>query len=212
MNVLIAHCVVDYHLMGIPTLLTPRLLIREYTQQDLNSRHQLTQRAFQITCSVDSIQQWLDWTLAAYRGLERLHQPPYGDYLVALRGSQQVVGSIGLVPAMVPWNVFDSTADSSMLDRVTTEMGLFWAIDPDFWGNGYATEAASAFVAYAFETLKLKQLVATTERDNLPSQRVMTKLGMQVLQNPTQEPFWFEVVGLLTYHDWNLIRSKIEKI
>ncbi|MFZ4825912.1 MAG: GNAT family N-acetyltransferase [Phototrophicaceae bacterium] len=196
--------------MGIPVLITPRLLIREYTQQDLVHRHELTQRAFQITCSIQSIQEWLDWTLAAYRGLERLYQPPYGDYLVALKDNHQAIGSVGFVPSLIPWNVFDSAVDRSMVDRVSTEMGLYWAIDPDFWGNGYATEAANAFITYVFETLKLKQIVATTEYDNLQSQRVMTKLGMQVLRNPTEEPPWFEVVGVLGYAEWKSLRSKGE--
>ena len=196
--------------MGVPTIIADRLIIREYTQQDLMYRHELIERAFNITCSIQSIEQWLDWTLSAYRGLERLHQPPYGDNLIEIKETHQPIGSIGFVPTMIPWKVFESTIEPTLVDRVSAEMGLFWAIQPNLWGRGYATEAAHAFVRYAFDVLKLNQIVATTEHDNLRSQRVMAKLGMKVLSNPTTEPFWFEVVGVLHYVDWRSLSPKSE--
>lgn len=43
----------------------------------------------------------------------------------------------------------------------------------------------------------MQRVVATTERANVASQRVMQKLGMKVMINPLADPFWFEVVGVL---------------
>lgn len=87
-------------------------------------------------------------------------------------------------------------ADSAA-DRFTLEMGLFWALGNEFRGQGYATEAARAVVDYALRALNLARVVATTEYDNLASQRVMERLGMTIERNPRQEPAWFQVVGVL---------------
>ncbi len=47
------------------------------------------------------------------------------------------------------------------------------------WGQGIATEAAGALVAYALGTLPLPRLVAVTYPDNRASQRVLDKLGFE---------------------------------
>jgi RimJ/RimL family protein N-acetyltransferase len=45
------------------------------------------------------------------------------------------------------------------------------------WGRGIATEAASALVDHAFSRLALPRVVAVVYPDNLPSRRVLAKLG-----------------------------------
>jgi RimJ/RimL family protein N-acetyltransferase len=54
-----------------------------------------------------------------------------------------------------------------------------WRFHPDAWGQGYATEAAKAALAYGFETLKLPEIIAFTARTNLASQSVMRRIGMR---------------------------------
>ena len=46
------------------------------------------------------------------------------------------------------------------------------------WGRGYATEAARAAIAFAFEELGLDRIVAVTEPQNVASRRVMEKCGL----------------------------------
>jgi len=58
-----------------------------------------------------------------------------------------------------------------------TEVG--WVLGQAYWGKGYAPEAAGASLAYAFETVGLQEVVAFTAHQNLPSQRVMEKIGMR---------------------------------
>ena len=53
-----------------------------------------------------------------------------------------------------------------------------WLLGQQFWGQGYAPEAAAAALQHAFDVLEHDDVVAFTARINLPSQRVMTKLGM----------------------------------
>ncbi len=52
-----------------------------------------------------------------------------------------------------------------------------WAIAPERWGQGLATELAHACVETAFGPLGLLELVAFTLPDNIASRRVMEKAG-----------------------------------
>lgn len=52
-----------------------------------------------------------------------------------------------------------------------------WAITPDRWGQGLATEIAQASVGVAFEALGLNEIIAITLPDNAASRRVMVKAG-----------------------------------
>lgn len=52
-----------------------------------------------------------------------------------------------------------------------------WAIIPERWGQGLATELAHACVEVGFEQLGLLEIVAFTLPDNLASRRVMEKSG-----------------------------------
>jgi ribosomal-protein-alanine N-acetyltransferase len=45
------------------------------------------------------------------------------------------------------------------------------------WGQGYATEAARAVLAWGFETLELNRVQATVDTRNAASARVLEKLG-----------------------------------
>jgi RimJ/RimL family protein N-acetyltransferase len=53
-----------------------------------------------------------------------------------------------------------------------------WRLARSCWNLGYATEGARAVVAFAFETLRLAELVSFTVPANAPPRRVMEKLGM----------------------------------
>jgi ribosomal-protein-alanine N-acetyltransferase len=49
----------------------------------------------------------------------------------------------------------------------------------DRWGNGYATEAATAAIRYGFDELELDRIVAVTLPTNQASRRVMEKCGLR---------------------------------
>jgi RimJ/RimL family protein N-acetyltransferase len=49
-------------------------------------------------------------------------------------------------------------------------------------GQGYATEAARAVLAYAREALGHETILAITAPDNTPSQRVLEKIGLKFVQ------------------------------
>ena len=62
-----------------------------------------------------------------------------------------------------------------------------WRLATSAQGYGYATEGARALIEHAFRTLHLPEIVAVTTHVNLPSRRVMEKLGMQLRPELTYE-------------------------
>jgi ribosomal-protein-alanine N-acetyltransferase len=56
---------------------------------------------------------------------------------------------------------------------------VLYAYAPEFWGCGYATEAAEAAVRYGFEVTGLASLCGFVVPANEASARVLTKVGMR---------------------------------
>jgi RimJ/RimL family protein N-acetyltransferase len=92
---------------------------------------------------------------------------PYGFGLWAaeLRATGEFIGFIGLsIPRF----------EASFTPCV--EIG--WRLAQAHWGQGLASEGARAVARYAFENLRLPELVSFTVPANTRSRRVMEKLGM----------------------------------
>jgi ribosomal-protein-alanine N-acetyltransferase len=84
----------------------------------------------------------------------------FGVWAVVEKASGKMVGTCGL-------GYFDGRP----------ELGLGFWFDPEYWGRGYATEAARACVAFAFDKLKAPELASTADARNKASQRVLEKAG-----------------------------------
>ena len=52
----------------------------------------------------------------------------------------------------------------------------------DRWGRGYGSEAAAAWVARGFSTLRLEKIVAVVEPDQMVSKRILEKVGMRFVE------------------------------
>jgi RimJ/RimL family protein N-acetyltransferase len=61
----------------------------------------------------------------------------------------------------------------------TPAIEIGWRLARTAWGRGFATEAACAAVAFAFEELGLEELVSFTAEPNARSRAVMRRLGMR---------------------------------
>jgi RimJ/RimL family protein N-acetyltransferase len=125
-----------------------------------------------------------------------LEQPHYGERAVILKETGEIVGAVGIVPYLDTFNRVAAFKRGPNAPA-TAEVGLFWAIGPAHQRKGFATEAACALIEYLFTQERLGRIIATTGYENLPSRRVMQKLGMTVqhLEEP-QPPDQF-VVGVL---------------
>ena len=58
-------------------------------------------------------------------------------------------------------------------------VSLGYFLYPEFWGNGYATEASMLMIDYGFTHLGLHRIRAGCDKANPASERVMIKSGMQ---------------------------------
>jgi len=67
---------------------------------------------------------------------------------------------------------------------------------PKYWGKGYATESAQAWVDYALDVLKVEKLYAITDPENIASKHVLEKIGFiegVSFYFEEEETSWFEL-------------------
>jgi RimJ/RimL family protein N-acetyltransferase len=89
----------------------------------------------------------------------------FGVWAIEVPGEATFIGFVGLsIPSF----------DAHFMPAV--EVG--WRIDKEYWGRGFATEAAHAAVADGFERVGLAEIVSFTTPANIRSIRVMERLGM----------------------------------
>jgi RimJ/RimL family protein N-acetyltransferase len=196
------------------TLETERLRIRAFLPEEAPAIHRILDACFGIgqlandPTALAERREWVAWGRLSEKWLDELHQPPYADRAIVLKATGAVIGSVGFVPLLMPFEQLPELAEDGGAAavppeqaRATAEVGLFWAIDPAHQRQGYATEAARAMIDYAFSTLRLKRIMANTDFSNTASQGVMLKLGMRLARNPWPQPFWLQVIGFLDYPD-----------
>jgi RimJ/RimL family protein N-acetyltransferase len=98
--------------------------------------------------------------------------PVLGLWAVELADGGALLGNVLLkdIPASGPTEPMSPSGD--------IEIG--WHFHPDAWGHGYATEAARAVLGHAFDS-GIDRVVAVTYPDNVASQRVCRRIGLEYL-------------------------------
>lgn len=90
----------------------------------------------------------------------------YGFAAAEIAATGECIGFVGIT----------GTGHLPFLPAGTIEIG--WRLAPEFWGKGYVSEAAEAWLAYGFETLGLDEIVSFAVEDNRRSTAVMERIGM----------------------------------
>lgn len=105
--------------------------------------------------SVEQTRGWLGRMIA--------HQEQHGFcfWAVVEKESNRLIGSCGMAHRL----------DGGPL------MDFGYTLARSHWGRGLATEAAAAALRYAFEQLRLPELVASVDSRNIASRRVLEKIG-----------------------------------
>jgi RimJ/RimL family protein N-acetyltransferase len=128
---------------------------------------------------------------------ENQQEQPRTKYQLAitLRDDGKLIGNVG---------VRKDNADASEGD-----MGCELA--PDYWNMGYATEAVTAMIRFAFEQLGLHRVSASTMAENNGAWRVLEKVGMkregELRETTLLEGGWANSViyGMLD-REWKVMR------
>lgn len=93
----------------------------------------------------------------------------YGLYVLERKEDEAFMGFTGL--QRVPFK-----AD------FTPATEIAWRLDYEYWGKGYASEAAAAVLGHGFNELELDEVVAFTVFDNKRSIGLMEKIGMEKVE------------------------------
>ena len=98
----------------------------------------------------------------------------YGFMATELRENSEFIGLLGI-----------QRMSFVLPGRSTPAVEIGWRFNEKSWGKGLATEGARACLDLAFGQFRLPEVVAFTTPANLPSRRVMEKLGMT--RNPDDD-------------------------
>jgi RimJ/RimL family protein N-acetyltransferase len=104
--------------------------------------------------------------------------PPRGRWAIEVRETGVVVGS---------------TVIDTLPNAEAGEVEIGWHLHPDSWGQGYASEAAAAVLAYGLAH-GLPEVFALTHLDNYPSQAVARRIGMEPLGETDR---WYDEPSVL---------------
>ena len=157
-------------------LTTPRLVLRDFTAADWPAvlayqRDPRYLRYYPWTERTEGdvrrlVQLFLDWQQEKPRRRFQL--------AITLPDTGRLIGNVGL----------RRPSDNDQVCEIGYEL------NPDYWGQGYATEAARAMVNYGFRELGLQRITSWCIADNSASARVLARLGLhQEEQRPQQQYF-----------------------
>ena len=140
---------------------TARLLLREYTLEDISALHRIqshagTMKFWTRPFTEENTRSWIERSIASYTS------NGFGRYAVIHKGTNMQIGDVGMFRTSV---------------NGKEEVDLGYIIHTDHWRNGYAIEAASAVLQFGTEK-KLPRIVANMAHDHIASQRVAERLGM----------------------------------
>ena len=147
------------------SLVTSRLVLRQWLPKDLPEFAALNADPEVMRYFPAVLDRQTSDALAA-KAEALIAERGWGFWVAEDRASGQLAGMIGLhIPA--PELPFSPCV----------EVG--WRLARRFWGQGLATEGAKAALDFAWNVLRLDEVVSFTAVQNKPSQAVMQRLGMK---------------------------------
>ncbi|MEU6846678.1 GNAT family N-acetyltransferase [Streptomyces sp. NPDC046716] len=146
---------------------TPRLLLRRWLpDDDLTPLAEIQADPAVMARIGDGAPRSLDDTAEDIeRWEEEWDDEGFGLFAVELLGSGELAGAVGLyVPEAPP--------------KIAGHIGIQWRLARQFWGQGYASEAAQASLEFALQDRGIDRVVAAAAPDDASSMKLLHKLGM----------------------------------
>ncbi len=150
--------------MNLPNIETARLFLRVYAPKDLDALHAIRNDAdvYQYFPAFYSPPPKEKLREGIARHIQRWRETGFGEFAVIEKASENLIGYCGLMH----------------LDN-TEEIEIYYGFPKNYWGKGFATEAARAVLKFAFEEVNLAQVAGVTNPKNIASQRVLEKIGLK---------------------------------
>jgi ribosomal-protein-alanine N-acetyltransferase len=151
----------ELNLPSSSTLETKRLILRPLVMSDAEAILHYSQKPVfyqamgRKTCSS------IDDVLKFITGILKKDPPLY--WVVILKEKEHLIGDCGFC----------------QFHKVARRAEVSYAIDPTYWDRGYATEAVGRMIQFGFEDAGLGRIQAICSEENVVSQRVIQKSGMQ---------------------------------
>jgi [ribosomal protein S5]-alanine N-acetyltransferase len=147
-----------------PIIETERLTLSQYEPGDEALLYPIvsdpvTMSHYPQPFTLEQAKAWIDRSLKLYS------EDGFGRYGVRLRNSGRYIGDVGFFRAEV---------------NGIPEIDLGYIIDKQYWGKGYATEAAAACVARAFQNRWFTRIAVQMAHSNTASRKVAERLGAQL--------------------------------
>ncbi len=151
-------------------LQTERLILRPYTENDVNEHFRLmsdpTIMRYLPDLRAETLAQSRDNLLSAIEDMIRddPKQQKFCFFIIEEKASGNYIGELGYtVDVFAPQG---------------KEVGLGYFIHEEYWGKGYTTEAVRELFRYAFEEDGVYRISSGCLKENVGSERVMIKSGM----------------------------------
>ncbi len=145
---------------------TPRLILRRFTEADaslvlfLNSQHEVLKYLHERPLINEADAATIIRTVILPQ-----YQNNLGRWAIHVKGTNEFIGWCGLK--------YRPEID---------ENDLGYRLLPSAWGKGYATEAAKHTLEYGFNELQLAVITGRAHIENIASQKVLEKIGMQFIK------------------------------
>jgi RimJ/RimL family protein N-acetyltransferase len=141
---------------------TSRLRLREFFPQDADALaavlgDPVAMQWYPAPFDRKDVEEWIE------RNRSRYQSDGYGLWAMVLKDSAELIGDCGC---------FLREIDG----RNSIEIG--YHVRRDYWGRGYATEAARACMQYAFAKLGVDRVISLIRPENVQSVRVAEKNGL----------------------------------
>ena len=102
-----------------------------------------------------------------------------GRFVMILKETNEFIGWAGL------------KYNTEVVNNKINFYDIGYRLDEKFWGKGYASEAAEAWLNYAFETMNIKTMEAAAHTENVASNKILQKIGMEFTgQYLEDDIFW----------------------
>jgi RimJ/RimL family protein N-acetyltransferase len=141
---------------------TLRLAMREFVPEDLDDIHRLD-RDPRVMKYITGKPSTFEEAQATVRRITRYYRlyPDLGAWYTVRRDTGKFIGWFSLKYA-----------------GRSPDVEIGYRLLPEAWGQGFATEGATAMYHYGFDDLDLDRIIGVTDPGNKASQRVLVKAGL----------------------------------